>query len=202
MHGLTISSDSALKDWEQIFQRWDAELQRSVILTGGTDAPYIHTEHGNTHHFGVSASIAGYTTLREVIGERRGSKGGRLDLCIVSENSIDIVEAKHMEIRSTKRIQYGGIKEQLEHALTDARSYENQHELFSSSAKNLRRVGILFITPYFPDVFDGAYVDSVLDFIKEEIKPEILAWSFPLASRNLKYWERLYPGVIALVKCA
>ena len=202
MNGIEISNKSNLDGWEVIFECWENEIQRSVHLTSGNDAPFVHAEHGNTHIFGVSASIAGFATIREVIGKRNGNPA-RLDLCMVSEKYLDIVEAKWLEFNLSDFFPKERIFDQVKGACNDAKIYTNTEKLFHNeeNKKIIRRTGITFITPHFQKdkSFSRELIASTLNNIRQNIKPDILAWSFPVATREMHYWQRVYPGVIAVV---
>ena len=200
MQGLDIAKTSELDDWRNIFECWFDELEKVVELCEGNDAPYVHAEHESTHHFGVSASKAGLGTVRELIGTRNGGNA-RLDLCLVSENSLDIVEAKWIEFDCSKKIPYNSIVSGMDNACNDASSYENIHSLFHSKEKTYRRSGIFFISPYFKGEINMSKIDALINYLSSELKYDVLAWSFPIKARKLKYWGRTYPGTVAVVRC-
>lgn len=200
MQGLDIGESSSLADWRSIFECWFDELERVVELCEGNDAPYVHAEHGSTHHFGVSASKSGLSTVRELMGTRNDGKA-RLDLCIVSERSLDIVEAKWIEFDCSKVIPKNRIDSGLDSACKDALSYENKNLLFNSKEKINRRSGILFISPYFKGDVDLSKLEELVNYISSNLNYDVLAWSFPSNARKLRYWERTYPGTIALARC-
>lgn len=124
MNGLGVINKNKLEGWEEIFQCWEKELIDIVNLTSGFDAPYVHAEHGNTHLFGVSAAKAGYATMREVIGNRNGSSA-RLDIVLISENYLDIVEAKWLEFNPILKSPIPRISDKVKSACEDALSYKN-----------------------------------------------------------------------------
>ena len=201
MQGLDIPEDSKLKSWREIFVSWFDELEKVVKLSDGHDAPYVHAEHGSTHHFGVSASKAGLGTIREVYG-KRNDHNARLDLCLISENSLDIVESKWIEFDCSKPIPHNSIISGIERACSDAVSYKNNNSLFNSKDRIIRRSGVLFISLYFKDDdVNMLNIKESIDYINYNIKYDILAWSFPVSARGLKYWGRVYPGTIAVVRC-
>ncbi len=201
MRGLDIPEDSKLKSWREIFVSWFDELEKVVKLSDGNDAPYVHAEHGSTHHFGVSASKAGLGTIREVYG-KRNDHNARLDLCLISESALDIVESKWIEFDCSKSIPYNSIISGIERACSDVVSYENNNSLFNSKDRIVRRSGVLFISPYFKDDdVNMLKIKESIDYINYNIKYDILAWSFPIRARGLKYWGRVYPGTIAVVRC-
>lgn len=200
MQGIQIAEKSKLDDWKHIFKYWHEELDTVIELCDGLDAPYIHAEHGSTHHFGVSASKCGLGTIREVIGKRNGGDA-RLDLCVVSNTTVDIIEAKWLEFECKGESPIDKISNYLNNACDDAGSYKNSHSLFKSKGKIFRRSGILFISPYFKDEINRAAVNNLIDDISSSLNPDVLVWSFPERAENLRYWERTYPGTIAVARC-
>jgi hypothetical protein len=201
MNGIEILNESNLDGWKEIFECWESEIQRSVHLTSGYDAPFVHSEHGNTHLFGVSASMAGFVTFREVVGKRNGNPA-RLDLCLISEKYLDIVEAKWLEFNLSDSFPKKRISDQVKGACNDAKIYTNTEKLFRNEGnkKIIRRTGITFITPHFQEdkSFSHDVIVSTVENIRQNIKSDILAWSFPTATREMHYWQRVYPGVIAV----
>jgi hypothetical protein len=178
MNGIEILNENYLDGWEEIFECWESEIQRSVHLTSGNDAPFVHAEQGNTHIFGVSASIAGFATIREVIGKRNG-RPARLDLCLVSEKYLDIVEAKWLEFDLSDSFPKERISDQVKGACNDAKTYTNTEKLFRNeeNKKIIRRTGITFITPHFQNdkLFNQQIIISTLEDIRQKIKPDILS---------------------------
>jgi hypothetical protein len=203
MNGIEIAENRKLEGWERIFKRWIFELDKSLDLTNGVEAPYVHAEHGNTHHLGVSAAMEGYATIREVIGNRNESPA-RLDLVFVSEKHLDIVECKWWEFSILNLPSKSIIKDKMKSACSDAMSYTNKEKLFTETQKRIRRVGVTFFTPHYSEgeVFNEKQASELISFIDDTVSPDILAWSFPDKSREMKYWQRKYPGVIAVVKLA
>ena len=199
MQNIRIATNSKLKDWEHIFKCWQEELETVIELCDGNDAPYLHAEHGSTHHFGVSASKCGFGTIREVIGKRQGGNA-RLDLCLISTKIIDIIEAKWLEFDCTKVYPLGRIRSLLNKACSDAASYENNHSLFQSKDKTFRRSGVLFISPYFKHDINHSRIKRLIDDISSSLNPDILAYSFPKKAEKIRYWKRIYPGTIAIVR--
>ncbi|AMC36487.1 hypothetical protein VN23_18790 [Janthinobacterium sp. B9-8] len=201
MHGIEMLKSEKLDDWEGIFERWIQELDKILEITDGLEAPYVHCEHGNTHHFGVSAAMEGYATIREVMG-KRNDFSARLDLALVSDRYLDIVESKWWEFSLLRLPSKSIIKDKMSNACADAQSYSSNEKLFSGIEKTIRRIGIAFFTPHYleGESFDEVRVSELISFIKLSVCPDIIAWSFPEKSRNLEYWHRKYPGVIAVVK--
>jgi hypothetical protein len=201
MNGIEISEKDKLQGWDSIFKRWIHELDNVLELTSGLEAPYVHGEHGNTHHFGVSAAMEGYATIREVMG-KRNDLAARLDLVLVSENYLDIIESKWWEFSLLTTPSRSIIQDKVKNSCSDARSYTNSERLFIGTEKKKRRVGITFFTPHYAEneLFNEESISELLTFIKQSTSPDILAWSFPEKSRSLSYWHRKYPGVIAVVK--
>ncbi|MGJ0486020.1 MAG: hypothetical protein ACR65R_16010 [Methylomicrobium sp.] len=203
MNGIEITNNGKLEGWERIFKRWIFELDKSLDLTNGVEAPYVHAEHGNTHHLGVSAAMEGYATIREVIGNR-GDSLARLDLVFVSEKYLDIVECKWREFSILNLPSKSLIEDKVNSACSDAKSYTNKEKLFTETKKKIRRVGVTFFTPHYTEeeAFNEKQASELISFIDNTVTPDILAWSFPDKSREMKYWHRKYPGVIAVVKLA
>lgn len=201
MNGIEIVKSEKLEDWEAILKRWIDELDRTLELTAGLEAPYVHGEHGNTHHFAVSAAIEGYACIREVMGKRNGHPA-RLDLALVSKRYLDIVESKWWEFNLLSLPSALNISEKVKNSCSDALSYSNDEGLYFDTDKEIRRIGITFFTPHYAESesFDESRVSDLLLFIKSAASPDILAWSFPLKTRRMKYWHRRYPGVIAVIK--
>lgn len=202
MKGLEISKTANLQNWKAIFECWHAEIDKITIATSGIDAPYVHSEAGNVICLSSAASIAGNATICEAIGYRKtekGRSGGRNDLCIISESYLDLVEAKYCEFNP--RTQWIlNVKQHIKIACRDAGNYQND-SLFSIRDKK-RRIGLTFLSIHFNEHEVHTIIDSIgniLAEIRSEISPDILAWSFPEITRNMKYFGRIHPGVIAIV---
>lgn len=117
----------------KIFPNWFNEIDRTLGLTQGHDAQYVHAEQGNCHLFSIAATKAGYATLREVIGGRDGaSPGGRLDLCHISGRFLDVVEAKWLEFDLLSLPPLGDIFDKVRNAHKDALNFESVGTLFNS----------------------------------------------------------------------
>lgn len=197
MYALELKNATSISGWESIFKNWHTQIQTAFDLSNGLDSPFIHAEHGNTHILGVAAALAGYGTIREVIG-RRNNHDARLDLCLISAGKIDLVEAKWMEFDGKNYSKYKQIGSQLESALTDVSTYQNSHPLYANTITK-RKIGVAFVVPYFsPGCFDKNDLERILRHIRSEIAPDAMAWAFPDTNRNIKYWGRDYPGVVAL----
>ena len=204
VHQFEVLNSESLGGWEKIFPCWFNELDRTLGLTRGQDAQYVHAEHGNIHLFAIAANIAGYATLREVIGGRDGaSRGGRLDLCLVSEQFLDLVEAKWLDFDLLSP-RLDDISVAVQSANKDVGIYRSDGELFKSANKTTRRSGITFLTPHLKlkpeEEFDANKISSLVNEIKILVQPDILAWSFPEKAAKLHYWNKYWPGVIAIIK--
>jgi len=116
---------------------------------------------------------------------------------------LDIVEAKWLEFDLSNSFPKERISDQLKGACNDAKTYTNNEKLFRNeeNKKIIRRTGITFITPHFQKdkSFNNDVIVSTVKNIRQKIMPDILAWSFPVATREMHYWQRIYPGVIAVV---
>ena len=211
-NGIEMRDSQRLQGWEPILERWHKELERMVQLTGGLDAPYAQLERGNAHHLGVCAAIEGYACIREVIGGETGSSAGRLDLALISDKRIDLVECKWDEFRFQEPPTAGNIKKTIESACKKAKEWTSVHTPLyseSESGRETRRIGVVFFTPYYygHNSSFASKVEGAISFIKSASSPDAIAWSFPLKTREMAYFQnsrdvRRYPGVIAVVKLA
>lgn len=198
LNGFEVSGNGSLENWRKIFECWQSELIRTLNIADGLDAAFLHAEHGNTHLFAVSASLAGYGTIREVIG-RRQKGDARLDLCLISSDFVELIEAKWLEFDICSTSDRPRILTKMREALNDVGKYFNNHGLFTLGPKSVRRIGISFVVPHCSSTpFEEVQVNSLLEYIRGKMAPDLMAWSFPLEARNLSYWERIYPGVIVV----
>ena len=190
MNGIEIGSSQTLVDWKPILERWINELERMLELTHGLEAPYVHAEHGNTHHLAVSAAIEGYACIREVMGNRNGHSA-RLDLVLISDRYVDMVECKWWEFSLFGLPAASGISDKVKEACIDAMSYSNGSRMYSESGKELRRIGVAFFTPHYSenDSFSESKAQDAISLIKSAVSPDAIAWSFPPKTREMKYWQ-------------
>jgi hypothetical protein len=209
-HGFECQSASVLADWRSIAERWDAGLERTVARCGGHDAPFCHSEDGNMHALMAGAEMAGWSTLREVSGNRGDAESGAgyLDGCFVGDASIDLVEAKHLEFKVSaagelRNSDFAKLQNRMRGAANDADVYFNRHKMFAPSALPKRRIGVLFCSGHLEeDSMSGSpWLESYLAKLRE-IDHDVMTWSFPSSARGLRYWSRHYPGVVMLVKLA
>ncbi len=201
--GITFSEAGTLRDWQVIHDRWVAELSHFIDITKLSVVPYIHAEHGNTTQLAIAASKAGYAATRELLGGRRdGKQGARLDLCVISKTTVDLIEAKFCEFElgstSANRI----ISEQLKQASAQINGYDNENLIHPGSNRVTRHVAIVYIAPFAPKEgsFDDAQITSLIEDIKKDFSPDLLSWNFPEICRSFIFWNRFYPGIILLAK--
>lgn len=171
-------------------------------MTNALDVAYVHAEHGNSTQFAISASAVGYVAFREILGGNRGYRGARLDLCLVSDLTIDLIEAKYVEFDFEHIEKRRIISSKLNSALNEVRGYSNSNSQLFNLNRNVRRVGVSFVSPFYglKSHFDENKVYDLLSYIREEIQPDVLSWSFPHQARNLAYWNRVHPGTILVAK--
>ncbi len=202
MYGLIIPDISNLKDWRIIFDNWFKEIETILELSNGTESPYIHAEHGNINLFSVSASKAGFGTILELLGGNREEHNARLDLCIIGKNNLDIIEAKWLEFECSNYIPKEKIINIFRRALNDAKNYQNKNPIFIDRKKEIRKIGILFLSPYFENTVNFKKAEQLIDLFSksDDINYDLLAWSFPAKALHLKYWNRFYPGTIFIAK--
>lgn len=201
--GATFSPQSALLDWAAIHDLWARDLAAFTEKTDGAEVPYVHTEHGNTTQLAISASSAGYAAIREVLGGNRGDRQGRLDLCLISKNTVDLVEAKWVEFSVYDPLKHRIIADRLKDAVNQVRGYSNKLSRILTSGRTVRRVAVEYVTPFLenPKPFDERKLEDLLSYIKETCRPDMLSWVFPASTREFTYWgNRAYPGVIFLAK--
>ena len=204
MNDIEIPEHSRLKDWRALLECWQATLAQILAHTHGEDAPYMHGEHGNNHLLAAAASrVPGMSSMREMIGYRH-ARQGRLDICLLSDARLDLVESKYHEFNLGRGIAHQNIERALQLARADALSYRNEHGLFTSERKSVRRIGIAFIVPYFRDRdHDVEALAELVDFIRTKVPHDALACSFPQTARALRYsGGRLHSGVIAIASVA
>lgn len=205
MHDIRIRSGSPLADWEAIFRAWHETLQTVLAHTGGRDAPYMHGEHGNSHLLASAVSrMPGMSSMREMLGHR-SARGGRLDMCFLSDARMDLVEAKYDEFDLDKRWDPKRLAGALGAACGDAVTYANRHALFTTPDKAVRRIGVAYVAPYFSSLkFDERRLDALIEAVLNDTPHDIVAWSFPERARGLLYSnnERLHAGVIVVAALA
>ncbi len=201
MNDIEIPAGGRLADWRPLLESWQATLAQVVDHTHAQDAPYLHGEHGNSHLLATAASrLQGMSSMREVVGNRSSAQG-RLDMCLLTDRRMDMVEAKYREFDLDDAIPRAHLLADLALACRDAASYRNEHRLFTSPSKATRRIGIVYVVPYFSSLaYDGAKLAGLLDFLRTCLAWDALACNFPEAARGLHYWggRRLHPGVIAV----
>ena len=209
--GFEAKPGVALADWSSIASGWHNTIERALERCRWLDAPFVHAEHGNMHALMVAAELAGWTTFREVIGNRDNAEGptGRLDGCFIGEATVDLVEAKASEFAiqpggSLRSSDFKRCQRLMADAVVDAQRYFNRHGMFEPFRLPKRRVGIAFYYGYLPDSPpDGdPWLASYLATLRT-IDHDVMAWSFPSQGRGLRYHgNRLYPGVVMLAKLA
>ena len=209
--GFEAELGASLGDWEPLVGQWQAVIERAVDRCQWMDAPFVHAEHGNMHALMVGAEMAGWTTMREMIGNRDDAQGplGRLDGCFIGQTSVDLVEAKAKEFP----IQPGGqllggdfneCRKFMDDALRDSMRYFNRHDLFKPFPLPKRRVGVAFFYGYFKGSsgVDAHCLPAYLAKLRT-IEHDVMAWTFPGEARGLRYHgDRVYPGVVMLGKIA
>jgi hypothetical protein len=203
MNDIEIPANSRMADWRPVFESWQSTLGQILLHAQGEDAPHVHGEHGNSHLLATAASrVEGMSSMREMVGHREPRpQPGRLDICLLTDRRMDLVEAKYREFDLCDDIPRGHLRKDLERACRDADNYRNDHGLFTSSRKTVRRIGIVYIAPYFSrSDCDAAKLSALLDFVRSDMPHDALACNFPDAARALRYYgrKRLYPGVIAV----
>ncbi len=201
--GLSFSETGTLRDWQVINDHWVAELSHFIDITELSEVPYIHAEHGNTTQLTIAASKAGYAATRELLGgSRDGKPGARLDLCVISKTTVDLIEAKFCEFElgsaSVKRV----ISDNLKQASAQIEGYENSNSILLKSNRVTRCVAIVYIAPFAlkEGFFEEEKIVSLVDNIQREFNPDLLSWNFPESCRSFSCWNRFYPGVILLAK--
>ncbi|MBN6741786.1 hypothetical protein JKG47_14835 [Acidithiobacillus sp. MC6.1] len=201
--GIKFQSESPLLDWERIHDEWIRNLDEFSRITDGAEIPYVHAEHPNNTQFVISASKAGYAAMREMLG---GSRGGdataRLDICLVSDKTVDLVEAKFVEFNFDNPSRQRLIADHLKQATSQVRQYTNRKSQLLSSGKTVRRVAVSFITPFIEnqEPLDDKKLQGLLSEIDESQLPDMLSWVFAARMRKFSYWGRVYPGVIMVAK--
>lgn len=202
LSGVTFSRQSALLDWETIHDRWARDLIEFPGKTDSREIPYVHTEHGNTTQFAISASNAGYAAIREVSGNRE-DKGAKLDLILVSNDTVYLIEAKWLEFSFNEHSKVEDISVQLNRAEDQVRIYSNTVSRIFTSGRAIRRVAVSYVTPFSSEQapFDERNLYDLLSRITESVQPDMLSWVFPARMRDFSYWvNRVYPGVIVVAR--
>lgn len=207
--GFECAPNCGLEDWATLASAWHAWLERTIARCDGLDAPFCHSEHGCMHSFMAAAESVGWSTLREVAGNRGDASGGDgyLDGCLIGDHFLDLVEAKHHEFKvSADGTLPGGDFNRLaklaRDSTTDAAAYFNRHPLFAPDRPfrlPRRRIGTLFATGWLAaEPADG---DRSLEAYLAKLRTlphDVMAWSFPQAVHGLRYWDRHYVGVVML----
>ncbi len=209
--GFECAPNCGLEDWAPLTSAWHAWLERTIARCDGLDAPFCHGEHGCMHSLMAAAESAGWSTLREVVGNRGDASGGEgyLDGCFIGDRFLDLVEAKHLEfnVSAGGAIPGGDFNklQKLARASTDdAVAYFNRHPLFAPERPfrlPRRRIGVLFASGWLAtEPVDG---DQALEAYLAKLRTlphDVMAWSFPPAVHGLRYWNRHYVGVVMLAK--
>lgn len=204
MHGIEITLGGVLWHWKRVLECHHQELLRMYSLTNGLDLAYVHGEHGNATHFSISASLAGLVAMREMLGgTRHGKNDGtiKLDICLISPSSIDLIEGKYIEFDISKKNHRERIARGISEATTQILGFEGSSPIFASKDKIIRKIAICYVAPFFNKTpFEEVKVANLLTYIRDELQPDALSWSFPPETRNFKYWNREHPGVIVIAK--
>jgi len=205
--GITVLPQSKLLDWKVILDRWTRDLVEIAEYTNSTEIPYVHAEHANTTQLAISAAKAGYVAIRELMGGMRGENAARLDLCLGSDHTVDLVEAKFVEFdfgneAELQRAKAHWIPKRLNEAAEEVRSYSNSRSQLFRSKRTVRRVAVTYVCPFVrpPTSFVSARLKEFLDHVRDELNPDLLSWVFPEQTRELGYWDRVHPGVILIAK--
>ena len=207
--GFECKQDCGLDDWSVLATAWHAWLERTIARCDGLDAPYCHSEHGCTHSFMAAAESAGWSTLREVVGNRgdEDSGDGYLDACFIGDKFVDMVEAKHSEFKVTaagvvKDSDFKKMEVLVRSSTIDAEVYYNRHPMFAPDKPfrlPRRRIGTLFATGWLETEPEDGTLGLQAYLAKMRTLPhDVMAWSFPKAVHGLRYWNRHYVGVVML----
>lgn len=203
MNKIEISDSSPLVDWTPIFEAWINEIDKSIINSSGLEAAYVHAEQANITLFSHAALNCGLSVILELLGGKRSDRSdARLDLCIFSRDTIDLVESKFAEFEIESHPRPTILKSRIDRALDEVARYENNSSRIFSSGRKIRRVGLCFISPFTnkEDFIDNSNLDRLLTYIRDYIQPDAIAWTFPESAKGFKYWGRTHPGVIVFAK--
>ncbi len=210
--GFELKPGAELADWGPIATCWHAGLERTVSRCRGLDAPFCHCEHGNMHALMSGADAAGFSTMREVVGRRdhAGGPDGFLDGCFVSDNFVELVEAKWREPKLSpsgfmSQQEYERVRNLMRDAIKDADRYFNPHPMFASFPLPRRRIGVVFVSAWLKDIPSpdtGVGEPWLANYLEQlrAVPHDIMAWSFPPSASKLRYYDRHYPGVVMLAK--
>ncbi len=213
---MNLQEKRILKSLEPIIKKWKIIIKTYSNENKNKDALYWYNERATLSTFAGAIWLSDGTVLEEFSATKikwkskksKRTKSGRTDLRFAYKKKEYIVEAK--QICPSLYHSDTEIPVQLKKALKEACNDVNDF-ISPTPGKKYARIGIVFLTPYFPESKDksGQMRKKIFDLhneLKQKYGYRLLAWLFPPSARKLQDTSNnsnlKYPGVRFVAKVA
>lgn len=213
---MNLQEKRVLNILKPIIKKWKVIIHKFSDENENKDALYWYNERATLSTFAGAVWLSGGNVLEEFSATKIKSKikkskrttSGRADLWFIYKKKEYIVEAKQLfpsMYRSVPPIPIK-LKKKLEEACNDVNDF-----VPPASDKKYVRIGIVFLTPYFPESKErsGLMEKKIFDLRKElnqKYGYRLLAWLFLPSARKLQDTSNepnlIYPGVAFVAKVA
>jgi hypothetical protein len=188
-----------LRELHSLLWRWTGLISTTARQwVAEKDCLWWYTERALVSTLAAAAWLDGGQALEEYSNEKgRGRRNypGRCDLYLYTGSEEFVAEAKlrWCNVGRGSREGIDGVRDQLAAACDDARLLKGY---------GARRLGMVFAVPRYPasQQTAGHRLLSEWQARLAGIRAGGLAWSFPLAARELQWKSHAYPGVAVVVR--
>lgn len=191
-----------------VLKKW-CGLNRVYINKTARDCPWWYNERASISILAAAAWESGYPALEEFSTEKRktkrnGHEPGRCDLMIRVGSQDFQFEAKQVRARLGNKRKKDDIKiiwESIEDSLNQARRDAGRLD-----SKGVTRLGVLFVSPIIPvgqSLGLDDRLDNLIELLKKKKKRKELdgiSWFFANDRESFEDEDRVYPGVLLLIK--
>ena len=201
-----VKCNSKTVKLKPILEKW-CSINRRFLKEAESDCPWWYNERASVSILASAAWASGHIALEEYVtkkGRRKNDKEwpGRCDLKIKVNSSNYLFEAKQQWAMLSKKSGKVSLKETRDKILKSLDSARRDSGKLKSRAG--RRFGISFVVPRISETEEGRLderLDELLYLLKEKRKRyDAIAWFFAKKKDRPRKKERIYPGVVLLIK--